>query len=191
MIPTQEWCTCPFPAMSLPGLGFRITLASWSWKAFPLPLSQIFLVPSLLFAVLVICLTVLIMSETKPRCLQPLKGMHKAKTTFSPTRCREKQWYPVPLNESLFFLCIYNTNTKPLGVFLSPSKVARFPWRGRSEHGLQHPLFILICHFYWYGGAHTKGSYFKCLLLLVTVHCCSYRRCVYGFLHINSEQMKI
>lgn len=69
---------------SLSGLGFRITLAAWSWKAFPLPLSQIFLVPSLLFAVLAICLTVLIMSETKPCCMQPLKGTHTAKTTFSP-----------------------------------------------------------------------------------------------------------
>lgn len=150
MIMTQELCTCPFPAMSLPGLGFRITLASWSWKAFSLPLSQIFLVPSLLFAVLAICLTVLIRSETKPRCLQPLKGMHKAKTTFSPWGIRRNNdiryhW----MRACLVFLCIYNTNTKLLEAFLSPSKVARLP-RGwvwawvHSIHSLSDLLSLLL-----------------------------------------------
>lgn len=191
MIMTQELCTCPFPAMSLPGLGFRITLASWSWKAFPLPLSQIFLVPSLLFAVLAICLTVLIMSETKPRCLQPLKGMHKAKTTFSPWGIRRNNdiRYHWMRAWSFYAFIIQTPNC------LKRSS-AHLRWLasqgGGSEHGFTaSTLYLICCHFHWYRGESTKGSYFKCLLLLVTVHCCSYRQCVYGFLHINSEQIKI
>lgn len=192
MITTQEWRACTFPAMSLPGLGFRVTLASWSWKAFPLPLSQIFLVPSLLLAVLAICLTVLIMSETKPRCLQPLKGMYKAKTTFSPRGIRRNKdiqyhWMRV---WSFYVFIIQTPNRLEHSSVHLRWLTSHAGW-GLSM-GLQHPLFILICcHFYWYRGASTKGSYFKWLLLLVTVHCCSYRRCVYGFLYINNEQMKI
>lgn len=131
MVRTQEACTCTFPAMSLSGLGFRKTLASWSWKAFPLPLSQIFLVPSLLFAVLAVCLTVLIISETKPCCMQPLKGMHAARTTFSPWGIRRNNdiqyhW----MRAWSFCVFIIQTDTKLLGAFPSPSKVARLPWGG-------------------------------------------------------------
>lgn len=192
MITTQEWWACTFPAMSLPGLGFRVTLASWSWKAFPLPLSQIFLVPSLLLAVLAICLTVLIMSETKPRCLQPLKGMHKAKTTFSPRGIRRNK------DIRCHWMRVWSFN---VFIIQTPNRLehSSVHLRWLTSHGggvwawvcSIHSLSWSVVTFTDNRGASTKGSYFKWLLLLVTVHCCSYRRCVYGFLHINSEQMKI
>lgn len=189
MVMTQEACACTFPAMSLSGLGFRITLASWRWQAFPLPLSQIFLVPSLLFAVLAICLTVLIMSETKPCCMQPLKGTHTEKTTFSPQGINNDIWYHGMRAWSSYVFIIQTPN------WLEHSSV-HLRWPASHGGGLsmdsQHPLFILICcHFYWYrGAAPTKGSYFKCF---TPCHCSLLQlREVCGWLSTHySEEMKI
>lgn len=63
------------------------------------------------------------------------QGDAQSEDYIFPTRYKEKQRYPVPLNESLVLLCIYNTNTKPLGAFLSPSEVAHLPCGVGSEHG--------------------------------------------------------
>lgn len=119
------------------------------------------------------------------------QGDAHSKDNIFPTRYKKKQWYPVSLNESLIFLCIYNTDTKLPGAFLSPSKVARLPW-GVLSMDSQHPLFILICcHFYWYrGAASTKGSYFKCF---TPCHCSLLQlQEVCGWLSTHySEEMKI
>lgn len=135
MITTQEWRACTFPAMSLPGLGFRVTLASWSWKAFPLPLSQIFLSP--FTAPCGPCHLLNSIDYVRNQTTLPAttQGDAQSEDYIFPTRYKEKQRYPVPLNESLVLLCIYNTNTKPLGAFLSPSEVAHLPCGVGSEHG--------------------------------------------------------
>lgn len=191
MVRTQEACACTFPAMSLSGLGFRITLASWSWKVFPLLLPHIFPVPSLLFAVLAICLTVLTMSETKPCCIQTLKGMHTAKTTFSPWGIRRNNdiWYHWMRAWSFYVFIIQTPNCLECSsAHLRWPASHRGVWAWvRSIHSLSWSVVI----FTDIVEQHPLRAATLNALLLVTVHCCSYRRCVYGFLHINSEEMKI